>query len=126
MTEQIRVALPRGDLREPLAERLAAVGFVAEGYGEGSRAYRFAVAGKPEVLVRVFSERDIPIQVALGQYDLGITRRAWVDELLVRYAHDSIVPLRSLDIGAQRIVAAGAPAATLDALAVHVVRAATE
>jgi ATP phosphoribosyltransferase len=126
MNAQVRVALPRGDLRDPLAERLAAVGFVAEGYGEGSRAYRFAVAGKPEVLVRVFSERDIPIQVALGQYDLGITRRAWVDELLVRYAHDSIVPLRALDLGMQRIIAAGAPEASLDGLAVHLVRAATE
>jgi ATP phosphoribosyltransferase len=126
MSAQVRVALPRGDLRDPLAERLAAVGFVAEGYGEGSRAYRFPVTGKPEVVVRVFSERDIPIQVALGQYDLGITRRAWVDELLVRYAHDSIVPLRALDLGMQRIVAAGAPEAALDGLAAHVVRAATE
>ena len=65
MSAQVRVALPGGDLRDPLAERLAAVGFVAEGYGEGSRAYRFAVSGRPEVLVRVFSERDIPIQVVV-------------------------------------------------------------
>ena len=106
---QVRVALPRGDLRAGLAERLIAAGFVPEGYAEGSRAYRFAVTGRPEVLVRVFSERDIPIQVALGQYDLGITRRAWVDELLTRYEHDSIVPLRSLDLGAERIVAVGVP-----------------
>jgi ATP phosphoribosyltransferase len=126
MSDPIRVALPRGDLRGPLGERLAAVGFVAEGYSEGSRAYRFAVSGRPDVMVRVFSERDIPIQVALGQYDLGVTRGAWVDELLVRYAHDSIVPLRALDIGEQRVVAAAAPGATLEGLARNVVRAATE
>ena len=60
-----------------------AAGFVPEGYAEGSRAYRFAVTGRPEVLVRVFSERDIPIQVALGQYDLGITRRKISDEEIV-------------------------------------------
>jgi ATP phosphoribosyltransferase len=124
--EAIRVALPRGDLRGALAEQLAAAGFVAEGYAEGSRSYRFAVAGRPEIVVRVFSERDIPIQVALGQYDLGITRGAWVDELLARYAHNSIVPLRAFDLGAQRIVAAAAPGATLPALAQGVVRAATE
>ena len=86
MSDLVRVALPRGDLRDALAERMVAAGFVPEGYGERSRAYRFKVTGRPSVLVRVFSERDIPIQVALGQYDLGITRRAWVDELLVRYA----------------------------------------
>lgn len=127
MSAQIRVALPRGDLRDGLAERLIAAGFVAEGYAEGSRAYRFAVTGRPDVLVRVFSERDIPIQVALGQYDLGITRRAWVDELLVRYEHSSIVPLRSLDLGAERIVAVGVPGTDLERLArERVVRVATE
>jgi len=126
-TDEVRVALPRGDLRERLAEQLQAVGFVPEGYGEGSRAYRFEVIGRPAVLVRVFSERDIPIQVALGQYDLGITRGAWVDELLVRYARDSIVPLRALDLGAERIILAGAPGTELAALAAtRVVRVATE
>jgi ATP phosphoribosyltransferase len=127
MTAQVRVALPRGDLRAGLADRLIAAGFVAEGYAEGSRAYRFAVTGRPEVLVRVFSERDIPIQVALGQYDLGITRRAWVDELLVRYENDSILPLRALDLGAERIVAGGVPGTDLARLARDgVVRVATE
>ena len=109
----IRVALPRGDLREPLAERLADAGFPVAGYGEGSRDYRFAVAGRPGVAVRVFSDHDIPVQVALGQYDLGITHLARVDELLVRYMHDSVVPLRPLDIGGERIVVAGAPGADL-------------
>lgn len=123
----IRIALPRGDLRAPLAERLRAAGFVATGYGEGSRAYRFPVEGIPGVVVRVFSEQDIPIQVALGQYDLGITRRAWIDELLVRYQHDSIVPLRPLDLGGQRLVLAGVAGVTLEALAARgPVRIATE
>ncbi len=123
----IRVALPRGDLREPLAERLADAGFPVAGYGEGSRDYRFAVAGRPGVAVRVFSDHDIPVQVALGQYDLGITHLARVDELLVRYMHDSVVPLRPLDIGGERIVVAGAPGADLAQLAAGgTVRVATE
>ncbi len=113
----IRGALPRGDLREPLAERLRAAGFVVEGYGEGSRAYRFEVEGRPGVVVRVFSDRDIPIQVALGQYDLGIASRAWIDELLTRHRLESIVPLRALDIGARRIVLAGEQGASLERLA---------
>jgi ATP phosphoribosyltransferase len=113
----IRVALPRGELREPLAERLRAAGFVVEGYGEGSRAYRFDVEGHPGVVVRVFSDRDIPIQVALGQYDLGVASRAWVDELLTRHRLDSIVPLHALDVGARRLVIAGEPGASLERLA---------
>jgi ATP phosphoribosyltransferase len=115
--EAIRVALPRGELRAPLAERLAAVEFVAEGYGEGSRAYRFSVDGRPRVAVRVFSDEDIPIQVALGQYDLGVTSRAWIDELVTRFGHDSIVPLRALDLGEERIVLAAPPDVTIAELA---------
>ena len=113
----IRVALPRGELRAPLAERLAAADFVAQGYGEGSRSYRFPVAGRAGVEVRVFSDRDIAIQVALGQYDVGVTSRGWVDELLARYTHDSIVPLHALDLGAASIVAAAAPGVSLRDLA---------
>ena len=123
----IRVALPRGELRTPLAERLIEVGFVAEGYGEGSRSYRFDVDGRPEVMVRVFADRDIPIQVAMGQYDLGITSGVWVDELLARYRHDSIVTLRALDVGAAQLVVAGAEGENIAALAsAGTVRVATE
>lgn len=113
----IRVALPRGDLSQLLAEKMASAGFAVEGYGQQSRTYRFGVSGRPDVMVRVFSDRDIPIQVALGHYDLGITRRAWVDELLVRYTHDSLVPLRPLDVGEERIVIAGTRGMDLEALA---------
>ena len=124
---EIRVALPRGDLRGELAERLQAAGFRVPGYGEGSRSYRFDVEGRPRVRVRVFSEADIPIQVALGHYDLGITGRAHIDELLVRYPHDSVIPLRALDIGESRLVLAGAAGATLDGLADEgILRVATE
>lgn len=110
----IRVALPRGDLREPLAERLDGVGFRVDGYGGGSRSYRFEVKGRPGVAVRVFSDRDIPIQVALGQYDLGVTSLSWVDELQARYGHGSVLALRSLDVGASRLVMATARDNDLD------------
>lgn len=124
---EIRVALPRGDLRAGLAARLSAAGFDVPGYGGGSRSYRFDVEGRPRVGVRVFSEADIPIQVALGHYDLGITGRAHIDELLARYPHDSVVPLRPLDVGASTLVLAGAPGADLERLADEgVFRVATE
>ncbi|MCY3656979.1 MAG: ATP phosphoribosyltransferase, partial [Chloroflexi bacterium] len=116
MDDGIRVALPRGDLRAPLAERLAAVGFAPAGYGEGSRAYRFSVEGRPRVTVRVFSDEDIPIQIALGNYDLGITSRSSIDELVTRYGHDSIVALRALDVGEARVVLAAPAGTTLDEL----------
>ena len=123
----IRVALPRGDLRTPVAERLRAARFIVEGYGEGSRSYRFEVGGIPGVQVRVFSDEDIPIQVALGHYDLGIASRTRIDELLLRFPKDSIVPLHRLDLEGETLVAAGAPGTTFAGLAAGgVVRVATE
>ncbi len=126
-TRPIRVALPRGDLRTPVAERLVAVGFEAEGYAEGSRTYQHGVVGREGIITRVFSDNDIPIQVAMGQYDLGIASRMWIDELLVRFPQDSIVPLRRFDIEGDSLVIAGAPGANIARLAsMGVVRVATE
>jgi len=126
-TRPVRVALPRGDLRMPVAERLRAANFIVEGYGEGSRSYRFDVNDRPGVQVRVFSDNDIPIQVAMGQFDFGIASRMWIDELLVRFPNDSIVPLRRLDIEGETLVAAAAPGSTLAGLASSgVMRVATE
>jgi ATP phosphoribosyltransferase len=50
--------------------------------------------------LKVFQERDIPIQVAVGNYDLGICGRDWVEELLVRYPQSPLVRVRELGLGA--------------------------
>ena len=75
----IRIALPRGDLRGPLASALEEVDFEVVDYGSGSRAYRFNVKNRNDMTVRVFSDRDIPIQVASGNYDLAICSRISID-----------------------------------------------
>lgn len=123
----VRLALPRGDLRSPVDAHLRNVDFVVEGYGSGARTYRFDVEQRPGIAVRVFSDQDIPIQVALGQYDLGIASRTWIDELLVKHHLDSVVPLRQLDVPSEELVAAGAPGSSLaQVAAAGAVRVATE
>lgn len=102
----IKLALPTGDLRSPTAELLTGAGLQVEGYGEGSRQYRLRVAGSEEVRVRVFRERDIPMQVALGNYDLGITSLSWIEEMRVRFPHQPVVPLGDLGIGHSALIAA--------------------
>jgi ATP phosphoribosyltransferase len=104
----IKLALPTGDLRSPVAELLAAAGLNVEGYGEGSRQYRLPVAGSEEVRVRVFRERDIPMQVALGNYDIGVTSLAWIAEMQARFPQQPLVPLGDLSIGQSAIFAATA------------------
>lgn len=104
----VKIALPAGDLRAPVAEALSSAGLVVDGYGEGSRAYRLPVADREDVSTRVFRERDIPIQVALGNYDLGICNLAWVEEMAVRFPEQPIVPLCDLGIGSTDLFAASA------------------
>ncbi len=106
----IRLALPAGDLRTPLAEALSGAGLVVDGYGEGSRSYRLPVLERDDVRTRVFRERDIPIQVALGNYDLGVCSLSWVQEMAVRFPQQPIVPLCDLGIGRSTLVAASSEA----------------
>ena len=95
----IKLALPAGDLRTAVAGVLGAAGLNVEGYGEGSRSYVLNVGGREDVVARVFREKDIPIQIALGNYDLGVCGMAWVEELRTRFPHHPVVPLRDLGVG---------------------------
>ncbi len=105
----IKLALPTGDLRRPLAALLERIGLQVEGYGEGSRAYRLPARGQAPLRVRVFRERDIPIQIALGNYDLGICGLHWVEEFLGRYPGEAIVRLGGLPLGEASLFVAAAP-----------------
>ncbi len=51
------------------------------------------------MLVKVFQEKDIPIQVAVGNYDLGICGLDWVDELLAKYPSSALVKVADLGYG---------------------------
>lgn len=101
----IRVALPRGDLREPTADLLDQSGLPLPGYASGARELRFTLEDRG-VAFRVFREEDIPVQVALGNYDIGICDLAWIREQLIRYPNEGLVPLRDLGFGRSRLVVA--------------------
>jgi len=73
------------------------------------------MAGRADVVARVFREKDIPIQVAQGAYDVAICGTPWVEEFLARHPDEGLVRLQPLAFGGTRIVLA-APAATIDRL----------
>ena len=93
----IRIALPTGDLRAATASLLDAAGAGIPDYAAGSRALRFPFDGGG--VARVFREKDIPVQVALGNYDLGICGLAWVEELTQRFPGHEVIRLRDLGYG---------------------------
>ena len=102
----IRLALPTGDLREPVGELLASAGLAVDDYTRGSRSYVSGLKGADGVQARAFREKDIPIQIALGNYDLGVCRLEWIEDLTQRYPTDGIVRLRDLEIGRRSLYVA--------------------
>ena len=47
----------------------------------------------------MFHEKDVPIQVAIGNYDLGICGLDWVEELMVKYPSSPLGRVKNLGYG---------------------------
>jgi ATP phosphoribosyltransferase len=75
----VRFAVPKGSLQKATAAFLQRAGLALDGYGEGSRNYRPSI-GIDGVVVKVLRPQEIPMLVAEGLYDLGISGRDWYVE----------------------------------------------
>ncbi|MDD4876739.1 MAG: ATP phosphoribosyltransferase [Dehalococcoidales bacterium] len=95
----IKIALPKGRLLGKTASLLQTAGCGLHGYTEKSRLYRFKSQKFRELSAKIFHEKDIPIQVAVGNYDLGICGLDWIEELLVKYPSSSLVKIKNLGYG---------------------------
>lgn len=104
----IRLALPTGDPRPAVGALLQEAGIGAECYEPGSRVLRSVVA-EERLTLRVFREKDIPIQVALGNYDLGICGDVWVSELQIRFPLQRVVQVGSLPGAAMKVWLCASP-----------------
>jgi len=115
---QIKLALPKGRLLGDTAALLQRADWGLSGYHEGMRLYRLKSRKFPDLLAKAFHERDIPIQVAIGNYDLGICGLDWIEELLVKYPSSALLKLKKLGYGEGTLYMAAdrSGAATLDEL----------
>ncbi|MFH1003145.1 MAG: ATP phosphoribosyltransferase, partial [Chloroflexota bacterium] len=74
----IKIALPKGRLLARTSHLLETAGWGLNDYSARARLYRLTSARFPGLAVKMFHEKDIPIQVAVGNYDLGICSLDWV------------------------------------------------
>lgn len=86
----VKLALPTGDPRPAVGALLEAAGIAATGYEPSSRLLR-SVNEDEGLTLRIFREKDIPVQVAMGNYDLGICGDVWLTELQVRFPEQRVV-----------------------------------
>lgn len=96
---EIKIALPKGRLLDKTASLLQLAGWGMDGYHEEARLYNLKSSVYPNISAKIFHERDIPIQVAIGNYDLGICGSDWIEELLVKYPSSAVVRGRDLGYG---------------------------
>ncbi|MFC2034566.1 ATP phosphoribosyltransferase [Chloroflexota bacterium] len=95
----LKIALPKGRLLAETAALLHIADWGLSTYHEGTPSYRPKSRRFPKLLAKVFHEKDIPIQVAVGNYDIGICGLDWVEELLAKYPSSALIKLRNLGYG---------------------------
>ena len=83
----IKLALPRGSIQKDVSQIFDQLSIQIPEYNPSNRVYRYQFDNIDSAIARSFAEKDIPIQVALGNYDLGIVTSWWVDELLIKYPY---------------------------------------
>lgn len=93
----VKVALPKGRLLTTTSSLLNEIGLGFETYTRASRVYRLQSATMPHLSAKIFQEKDIPIQVAIGNYDLGICGLDWIEELLTKYSASALVKVTDLE-----------------------------
>ena len=100
----MKLALPKGRLLSRTGAFLKRAGLELSGYDEHSRSYRPRCDNFPDLSVKMFHEKDVPIQVAVGNYDLGICGLDWVEELLAKYPSSALVKVRDLGYEKRELV----------------------
>ena len=95
----IKLALPKGRFLSPTASLLAEIDLGFQDYSDKTKQYRLRSARFPSLFAKILQEKDIPIQVAVGNYDLGICGLDWIEEFLVKYPAGALVKISSLNYG---------------------------
>jgi len=95
----IKLALPKGRFLSSTASLLAEIGLGFQDYSDKTKQYRLRSARFPSLSAKILQEKDISIQVAVGNYDLGICGSDWIEEFLVKYPAGALVKISSLNYG---------------------------
>ena len=97
--DYIKLALPKGRFLSPTANLLKEIALDFKGYSGKTRRYRLQSIRFPGLSAKIFQEKDIPTQVAIGNYDLGICGLDWIEELTVGYPASALIKISSLNYG---------------------------
>jgi ATP phosphoribosyltransferase len=102
--QPVSICLPKGSVLEPLAALLNSVDFPISGYTADNRSYRPRIDQMP-ARAKIMAEKDVAIQVAVGNYDMGCCGLDWITEHAVRYRTTRLHVFKKLGVGKKKIYA---------------------
>lgn len=95
--DYVKLALPKGELLKFTSCFLDEIGLGFEKYSQDTRLYHLESKKQIGLTAKIFQERDIPVQVAVGNYDMGICGLDWIEEMLARYPGSPIIKMADLE-----------------------------
>lgn len=98
----VNVSLPKGEILEPLARLFENVKFPITGYNAKNRTYRPEIKGLP-VRAKIMAEKDVAIQVAVENYDIGFCGFDWIKEHAIKYKGTKLHIFKHLHFGRKKI-----------------------
>ena len=97
MEDYVKFALPKGNLMAATARLIQEAGLGFEAYSRDSRLYHLTSSTQQDISAKIFQEKDIPIQVSIGNYDIGICGLDWIEELMVKFPESPLIKLADLE-----------------------------
>lgn len=102
---EIPLCLPKGESLAPVADIFGAIAFPIEGYRADNRTYRPVVPQFEQVRAKIFAEKDVVIQVAVGNYAIGFCGLDWIEEYVTKFPHSGVQILRRLGRNLKKLYA---------------------
>jgi len=92
---------------KPLGNLLEKLKFPIEEYNSGNRTYRPAVKINcgSDIRAKIMAEKDVAIQIAAGNYDIGFCGMDWIHEHTVRYRASLLHIFRHLGLNRKGLYA---------------------
>jgi len=101
--DEIALCLPKGENLDRVASFFNEAAFPIEGYTADNRTYRPVVKGLGQVRAKIFVEKDVAIQVAVGNYSVGFCGLEWIEEYRTKFPNSGLRILRRLGTGRKTI-----------------------
>ena len=93
----ICLALPKGDALSPLSKLLDELKFPIKEYHSKNRTYRPEISGLP-LRAKIMAEKDVALQVAAGNYDIGFCGLDWAKEHSIKYRASGLLVYKHLSM----------------------------